>query len=164
MASLVNKALDAAEIVFSGEAGLKVSIETIREMHGGVLVEADFVIERRLWGGRTTERDGDTRKPRLSLAVRHLSSKGSEKLSAASATAILQIEVLTSGERASDVQRSSGEYIDAVVDVLGRNRGLWANGVYYAGQYDVELKPLAKGGLNYTQACVFEIEVHLWQE
>lgn len=164
MASLSNRALDAAYILFSGEAGLKISLENLSEEMGQEVVISEFLLERRLWGAKLSDRDVDTRLPRVSFSLNRLSSKGAEKLSRSAARATLQLEVAISAERSEKVTNDLTNYIDGVIDVLDRNRGLWSSGVYYAGEFEVDIKPLAKGGLNYTQSAVFEIEVYLWQE
>jgi hypothetical protein len=164
MLNYANRALDAAEVIFSGDAGLKISLENLYEQQGREVLEAAFQLERRFLGTRPAERDSESRLPRVSLSLRRLTSKGAERLASASATASVQIEVSVSAERADTTHAMTSDYIDAVLDVLSRNRGLWAGGVYYAGEFAVEVRPLAKGGLNYAQSCVFEIEIHLWQE
>jgi hypothetical protein len=164
MASLSNRALDAAYVLFSGEAGLKISLENLSEEMGRQVSIANFLLERRLWGSKLSERDVDTRLPRVSFSLNRMSSKGAEKLSRNAARATLQVEIVVTAEKPEQVANETSNYIDGVMDVLDRNRGLWAAGVFYAGEFEVDIKPLAKGGLNYTQSAVFEIEVYLWQE
>lgn len=164
MANLSNRALDAAQIVFSGEAGLKISLESLAEQMGREVNEAKFLLERRLWGSKWTDKQVESRLPRIAFSLRRLKSKGAEKLSRASTCATLHVEIAISAEKAELVQAGIADYIDAVLDLLDRNQGLWAPGVFYAGEYQVDINALAKGGLNYTQSAVFEIEVYLWQE
>jgi hypothetical protein len=164
MASLCNRALDAAYILFGGEAGLKISLENLSEETGREIEIAAFVLERRMWGSKWNDRDAQTRLPRVSFSLARLKSKGAEKLSRNAASATLQVEIAASGEKPEQVSEEISNYIDGVIDVLDRNRGLWAAGVFYAGEFEVDIKALAKGGLNYTQSAVFEIEVYLWHE
>jgi hypothetical protein len=164
VANLTNQALNALYLLLSGEAGLKISLENLAEAQGREVQDAKFQLERRLWSAKWSEREGETRLPRVAFSLKQLSSRGAEKLARSSAKATLLVEIAISAEKAEQVQNAVADYIDALLDVLERNRGLWSAGVFYAGEFDVEIKPLAKGGLNFTQSAVFEIEVYLWQE
>ncbi len=164
MPNLTNRALAAAFRIFSGEAGLKISLENVLAAQQQPQTEMKFLLERRLWGSKWTDRESESRLPRISFALTRLSSKGAEKLSRSSARATLEMAILLTEERASGVEEQMAHYVDAVIDVLDRNRGLWGSGVFYAGEFQVDIKPLAKGGVNYVQHAAFEIEIYLWQE
>lgn len=164
MANLSTKAVDSAYILFGGEAGLKVNLESLAELQGRPVEEARFVLERASWGTKYSERTPESRHPRVALSLKRISGKGVEKFSRKAARATLLAEIQVSGETAEKVSQQTMDFVDATISLLDRNQGLWNAGAFYAGEYAVEWKPLAKGGLNYTQIATFEIELYLWQD
>lgn len=162
--NLSSKAVEAAQIMLSGEAGLKVSVEAIQERRGSLAAEAIFNVDTDYWSGKAVERIPATRNPKISVALVKLQRGQKEKLSDFAALATLQIELIGTQERADLLQAQIGDYVDAICDVLNRNQGLWSRGVFYAGGFSVAISPVSKGGLNHVQDATISFEIHLWQE
>jgi hypothetical protein len=164
MAGLVNRAIDAAMVMLDGEAGLKVCVESLLELQGREVREVGFVLERANWSGKTTERTPESRLPRVSVGLKKLTGNCAEKFSRKAAKATVLIEIQVSGERPAAVGMEVVDFVDSLISLLDRSKGLWASGTFFAGEYSVELKPLQKGGLNFVQAAQFEIELYVWQD
>jgi hypothetical protein len=158
------RAVRAASDLLRGETGLKVSLEQIQSRRGDLHREAVFEVEARHWGTKVPERTPTARTPRIAVFLRKLTAGKSEKLGAAAVTAELGMELQVTHERADDLQILLNDCVDGVCDVLARNQGLWGHGAYYAGGYEVEISPIAKGGLNYVQSANVTLQIHLWQE
>ncbi len=162
--NLSSKAVEAAQSMLSGEAGLKVSVEAIQDVRGSLAAEASFQIDTDYWNGKASERIPANRNPKISVALVKLQRGQKEKLSEFAALATLQIELIGTLERADLLQSQIGDYVDAICDVLNRNQGLWSKGVFYAGGFNVAISPVSKGGLNYLQDATVTFEIHLWQD
>lgn len=162
--NLSSKAVMAAQNMLVGESGLKVSVEAIREQNGTLASEAQFQIDTDYWNQKLGERIPLNRNPKISVALVKLYRSQKEKLAGFGALATLQIELISTHERADSLQVQMSEFVDALCDVLNRNQGLWSKGVYYAGGFAVDISPVAKGGLNFVQNATISFEIHLWQE
>ena len=162
--NLSSKAVKAAQNMLVGESGLKVSVEAIREQNGTLANEARFQIDTDYWSQKLNERIPLNRNPKISVALIKLHRGQKEKLAEFGALATLQIELISTHERADSLQVQLSDFVDALCDVLNRNQGLWSKGVYYAGGFTVDILPVAKGGLNFVQNATISFEIHLWQE
>lgn len=162
--NLSSKAVRAAQNMLVGESGLKVSVEAIREQNGTLASEARFQIDTDYWSQKLSERIPLNRNPKISIALIKLYRGQKEKLAEFGALATLQLELVSTHERADSLQVLQSDFVDALCDVLNRNQGLWSKGVYYAGGFTVDISPVAKGGLNFVQNATISFEIHLWQE
>ncbi len=162
--NLSSKAVRAAQNMLVGESGLKVSVEAIREQNGTLASEARFQIDTDYWSQKLSERIPLNRNPKISIALIKLYRGQKEKLAEFGALATLQMELVSTHERADSLQVLQSDFVDALCDVLNRNQGLWSKGVYYAGGFTVDISPVAKGGLNFVQNATISFEIHLWQE
>ena len=162
--NLSSKAVRAAQNMLVGESGLKVSVEAIREQNGTLANEARFQIDTDYWSQKLSERIPLNRNPKISIALIKLYRGQKEKLAEFGALATLQMELVSTHERADSLQVLQSDFVDALCDVLNRNQGLWSKGVYYAGGFTVDISPVAKGGLNFVQNATISFEIHLWQE
>jgi hypothetical protein len=162
--NLSSKAVKAAQNILVGESGLKISVEAIREQNGTLASEARFQIDTDYWSQKLSERIPLNRNPKISIALIKLHRGQKEKLAEFGALATLQLELVSTHERADSLQVLQSDFVDALCDVLNRNQGLWSKGVYYAGGFTVDISPVAKGGLNFVQNATISFEIHLWQE
>lgn len=162
--NLSSKAVKAAQNILAGESGLKVSVEAIREQNGALVSEARFQIDTDYWNQKLSERIPLNRNPKISVALIKLHRGQKEKLAEFGALATLQMELVSTHERADSLQVLQSDFVDALCDVLNRNQGLWSKGVYYAGGFTVDISPVSKGGLNFVQIATISFEINLWQE
>jgi len=84
-----------------------------------------------------------------------------EKFRTFSGTANLNVDVRVTHDHLSGLQEQLQTYVQAVTDVLERQRGDWGSGVYYTGGYEIAFTPVRKGGKNYTQSAVVRLEVNI---
>ena len=71
------------------------------------------------------------------------------------------VEVRVSQDRLEELQRNLEAYVEAVGEVLDRNRGGWGEGLFYAGGYEATFGPVKHGGKNFLQVAkvAFEVDV-----
>ena len=71
------------------------------------------------------------------------------------------IEVRLTQDRPEGLSSIVELYVDAIVDVLARNRGDWDDGMFYGGKYEVVFTPMKHGGKNFIEGAkvVFDVEV-----
>src|SRR5271170_1582771 len=70
-------------------------------------------------------------------------------------------EVRVSQDRIEGIEDQLRLYVDAVTQVLDSNRGAWAQGVFFAGGYEVVYAPVRHGGKNFLQSATVTLEVDL---
>lgn len=158
------KAINAAREMMAGDSGLKFSVEAMQALRGELGQEAKFRIDTDYWAAKQTERIPPNRYPKVSIALVKLKRGPETKLARYEAVATIDLELAITHERADSLQSLTGDYVDAICDVLNRNQGLWSSGVYYPGGFSVDITPVSKGGLNFVQSATISLEIHLWQD
>lgn len=74
----------------------------------------------------------------------------------------MAIEVQHSQDRLEGMEDNLELYVDAAMQMLDASRGDWADGMYYAGGYEVVFGPVKQGGKNFIQVAkvTFQIGVN----
>jgi len=157
------KAIAAAILRFSGDTGLKFSLDSIRSNSGLSVNQKLFRIEGLHLSPKATGAAQLSRMPIITFAVSKLTNKAKEKLAAFNAAATVVCGLQLSHEKQIELQQETYEYVDSIVDVLHRSRGLWAQGVFYGGGFEASIAPISSGSLNYNQFATIEFEVTLWE-
>ena len=70
-------------------------------------------------------------------------------------------EVRMSQDRIEGLEEKVRLYVDAVTQVLDRNRGSWGQGMFFTGGYEVKFDPVQHGGRNFLQVAKVTFEVDL---
>jgi hypothetical protein len=84
-----------------------------------------------------------------------------EKFRTFSGTAELVVEIRVTHEHVEELHSQLNAYVQAVTDVLDRNRGTWAPGVFHAGTYEITFQPAKRGGKNFVQSARVRVEAHV---
>ncbi len=161
--NLIFRATKAAVELFSGVSGLKLSVESLHEERRELRREASFEIDTTIWNAKLNDRIPANRSPRISIGAMKIVKRQEERLNENSAVVTLAMELVCTHERLDNLHAMTSDWVDAICDVLNRNQGLWAQGVFYAGAYVASVAPVARGGLNYLQSATVTIELHIWQ-
>lgn len=82
-----------------------------------------------------------------------------EKFRSFSGKVYMAIEVRVSHDRLEAMPGMLHSYVEAVTEVLEKNRGEWIKGVSYAGGYKVEFGPVRHGGKNFLQTAKIRFEL-----
>ena len=84
-----------------------------------------------------------------------------EKFRTFSGRVRIAVDVRVSHDRLKGLTEDLEIFADAVCDVLSKNRGDWADGMFYGGTYEVAYKSVKHGGRNFVQTAqvLFEIGV-----
>jgi hypothetical protein len=107
------------------------------------------------------ERSTNVQYPAMHLYCEKLANQLTEKFRAFSGKARMVVEVRVSQDRLEELQRNLEAYVEAVGEVLDRNRGDWGEGLFYAGGYEATFGPVKHGGKNFLQVAkvAFEVDV-----
>jgi hypothetical protein len=73
----------------------------------------------------------------------------------------LVIEVRCSQDRIEGLQHRIERYTDAACRVLDSARGVWQDGAFYTGEYEVSFTTLKHGGKNFLQVAKISFEVQV---
>ncbi|GEM_PF-5624575 len=152
------EAVDAFRGVLTHEGGLRESVESLKSGYGKEegLTEAAMLLMRA--PSEIQEKAGPTKYPVIHLYCDRIESRPTEKLRRFSGKVRLVAEVRVSQDRLEGITESLLLYVDSVRDVVERNSGCMRDGLYLSSEYEVQIEPVRKGGLNFLQsakvACV----------
>jgi hypothetical protein len=88
-------------------------------------------------------------------------NSGREKFRTFSGTADLNIEIRVSHDHIEELHSQLQLYVEAITDVLDRNRGKWSDGAYFPGGYEIQFGPIKRGGRNFLQSAKVRLEIHI---
>lgn len=108
-----------------------------------------------------TERSTVTKYPLLFVYCSKLVNSLREKFRSFSGEAQMVVELRVSQDRLDELETRVQLYVDAVIQVLGENRGDWGDGVFYAGTYEVSYGPVKHGGRNFIQIAKIALAVDI---
>lgn len=101
------------------------------------------------------------RYPSFQVYCERVINKLNEKFRTFSGTAELVVEVRVTHEHIEELPNQLNGYVQAVTDVLDRNRGTWMPGVFHAGTYEIIFQPAKRGGKNFIQSARVRVEAHV---
>jgi hypothetical protein len=107
------------------------------------------------------EKLSSARYPSVHVYCDRVVNKLGEKFRTFSGTVELAIEVRVTHEHVHQLHDQLNAYVQAVTDVLDRNRGTWAPGVFHAGAYEITFQPAKRGGKNFIQTARVRVEAHV---
>jgi hypothetical protein len=107
------------------------------------------------------ERDLETSYPAIHLYCEKLTNTLKETFRTFSGQAQMAVEVRVSTDRLQGIEQRLQLYVDAVAQVLEKNRGDWGGGMFYTGGYEAVFGGVKRGGKNYIQTAkiTFELQV-----
>ena len=112
-------------------------------------------------GADLLEKFSAVRYPTFHVCCERIVNKLVEKFRTFSGTAELAVEIRVTHEHVLELHEQLNGYVQAVTDVLDRNRGAWAPGVFHAGTYEITFQPAKRGGKNFIQSARVRVEAHV---
>jgi hypothetical protein len=108
-----------------------------------------------------SERSASTKYPLIYVYCSKIANELREKFRTFSGDAQMVVEARVSQDRLEQMERNLHAYVDAIIDVLDRNRGDWGDGVFYGGGYEVTFSGVKQGGRNFIQIArvTFALEI-----
>jgi hypothetical protein len=97
--------------------------------------------------------------PRVAVASTRLRNTQAEKFRSLSGTATVIAEVAATGDMVIVVDTAIHFYVEAITNILRRNRGDWGDGVFYSGGYDVDIQAPQAGGSGFLQTARVTFDV-----
>ena len=140
---------------------------TIAEIAFREKVKLDELGESQMFAGNVpvdlADRSCLGRFPLLHVYCDRVRNLQREKFRGFSGTARVTIELRASDERMEKLERKLQLYVDALTEVLQRNRGDWGQGMSYGGGYEIQFSAVKSGGKNYLQVAKLVLEVDVSQ-
>jgi hypothetical protein len=99
------------------------------------------------------EKAKGTRYPQVHIYCDRIESRPTERLRRFSGRIRVVAEIRVSGDRLDGMTDSLHFYVDGVRDVVERNAGCMRDGLYLSNEYEVQIEPVKKGGLNFIQTA-----------
>lgn len=154
MNGTISHALTCLRDLLTGAEGLGTSLDELRESYPVPLTE---------WSGTPVdivrapaemdERARTIKYPRIALSVERIENGRAERFNRFAGTLKAAIEIRVSQDRLEGLAESLYWYVDALRDVIERKAGCLADGLVLTGEYEVQVEPAKKGGLNYQQTA-----------
>ena len=107
-----------------------------------------------------SERAQSLKYPVVYVYCDRVVNKLREKFRTFSGTADLVAEVRVTHDRIEQLEDALHVCVDAVTDVLDRNRGQWTPNMFYAGGYEVHFGGIKSGGRNFIQSAKVKFQVN----
>ena len=82
-----------------------------------------------------------------------------EKFRTFSGRVQVAVEARVTQDRLRGLSDVLAELVDGVADVLSKNRGDWADGMFYGGKYDVAFGAIKHGGKNFLQMAKVTFDI-----
>jgi hypothetical protein len=163
MTNYATKAVAAAVDLFSGDTGLKISLDLIQSKLGQSKRLTDAKIGAVNIGKKGSDLAEASRIPALTFSISQLTTKNRERLGQHNSTAKMLCSVQMTHEKSDVLQQNTYDYVDAIIDVLNRSQGLWQEGIFFTGDYCATINAIQAGALNYVQFATIEFDLTLWQ-
>lgn len=107
------------------------------------------------------DRDVQLSYPRVCIYTGALKNTRTEKFQSISGSLAVIAEVWASANLATDVDQWIHFYVEGLTSILCTSAGDWGDGIYFSGQYDVQIQSPKSGGLGYVQSakvtCVLNV-------
>ena len=146
--------IEAVRELLEGESGLSASIEELKQ---------NYVMDERLppvapvqflrTPAETQEKAWPMKYPVVHVYCDRIESRAGERLRRFAGRVRVVAEVRVSQDRLDGITQNLHHYVDGVRDVLERNTGCLGDGLYLSSEYEVQIEPVKKGGLNYLQTA-----------
>ena len=151
--------------ILQGEAGIGFSIGQIseRESFELPLIEDSQIVTRNV-AADLAEKTASVKYPLLHVYCDRVVNSLREKFRIFSGTARMNVEIRVSHDRIEALETSLQLYVEAVTEVLDRNRGEWNRGMFYTGGYEVQFGAMKKGGKHFIQIAKVQFELNISSE
>jgi len=146
--------IDAVRGLLEMDDGLAASMEELKQVYGeeGQLPAAAEVHFQRT-PGEAQEKAWPTKYPQLHVYCDRIESRPTERLRRFSGRVRVIAEVRVSQDRLDGITKNLHFCADGVRDVLERKAGCMREGLYLSDEYDMQVDPVKKGGLNFIQTA-----------
>ena len=151
--------------ILSGESGIGFSIGMIseRENFALPLIDDSQIVTRNV-AADLAEKTESVKYPLLHVYCSKVVNSLKEKFRVFSGTAGMNIEIRVSHDRIEELETRLQLYVDAVTEVLDRNRGEWNRGMFYTGGYEVQFGAVKKGGKHFIQIAKVQFDLNISSE
>jgi hypothetical protein len=151
--------------ILQGEAGIGFSIGQIseRESFELPLIEDSQIVTRNVTAD-LAEKTASVKYPLLHVYCDRVVNSLKEKFRIFSGTARMNVEIRVSHDRIEELETRMQLYVEAVTEVLDRNRGEWNRGMFYTGGYEVQFGAVKKGGKHFIQIAKVQFDLNMSSE
>lgn len=146
--------VEAVRGLLEGESGLAASVEALKQSYiqdERQPAQAPVVMLRA--AAEAPEKAWTLKYPQAHVYCDRIERRPSERLRRFSGRVRVVVEVRVSQDRLDGITEHLHFYTDGVRDVLEKNAGCLKEGLYLSGEYEVQIEPVKKGGLNYLQTA-----------
>lgn len=133
--------------------------DVVSELGGRWAVEEQVAAQQ--IAGDTAERELFELLPRFQVHCEWVKNTLRERFRVFSGPVRLVVEARISDDRVERLQEPLQQAVQAITNVLDRNRGDWGDGMFYGGAYEVKFEAARRGGRHFVQTArvSFELEV-----
>jgi hypothetical protein len=151
--------------ILQGDSGIGFSIGQISERENFALpaIEDSQIITRNV-AADLAEKTATVKYPILHVYCDRVVNSLKEKFRIFSGTASMNVEIRVSHDRIEELETRLQLYVDAVTEVLDRNRGEWNRGMFYTGGYEVQFGAVKKGGKHFLQIAKVQFDLNISSE
>jgi hypothetical protein len=148
--------------ILQGETGIGFSIAQIIDRENVALpfIEDSQIISRNV-AADLAEKTASVKYPVLHIYCDRVVNSLKEKFRVFSGTAEMKVEIRVSHDRIEELEERLQLYVEAVTEVLDRNRGEWNRGMFYTGGYEVQFGAVKHGGKHFLQIAKVQFVLNI---
>ena len=150
MLQIANATTQKLAGILASKSGVAATMATLSTEQGFVLPAPHQIISQNV-APDLSERSASSKYPLVYVYCSKVANELREKFRTFSGEAQMVVEARVSQDRLEQMERNLNAYVDAITDVLDRNRGDWGDGVFYSGGYEVLFGGVKQGGRNFIQ-------------
>ena len=162
MLQIANATTQKLADMLASRSGVAATMATLSTEQGFVLpaITASQIVSQNV-ASELSERSAASKYPLIYVYCSKVANELREKFRTFSGDAQMVVEARVSQDRLEHMERNLHAYVDAIMNVLDRNRGDWGDGVFYGGGYEVTFGGVKQGGRNFIQIAkvTFALEI-----
>lgn len=154
MLSVCTSATDSVWRLLTARDGLNAQLDLLRQ--SGVLAsdsDAAIAVEKGHYSAELGDRAKGAKYPHVIVYCVRVENSLRQKFQTFSGRVDLVIEVRHSSDRLERLESEVQIYVEAILNMITRKRGDWAEGLYFSGRYDVRFDAVGRGGKNFSQTA-----------
>lgn len=135
----------------------------LAEITNGAAVEIAAIPDEQIYASSASlamaELQQELGYPRVAVASTRFRNTQQEKFRSVSGTVTVTAEIAATGDLLTNVDTSIHFYVEAIANLLRRNRGDWGDGIFFSGGYDVDIQAPKAGGSGFLQTARVSFDV-----
>jgi hypothetical protein len=162
MQGVASRAVELVRAQLTSESGIGARLSDMKDEGGYPMTFSALQVKSQHIGPDLAE-IGPVRYPLVYVYCERVQNTMREKFRTFSGIVRVAVEVRVSQERLEGIEEQSRGLMEAVVATLLSHRGVWEQGVSFAGGLDITYSPVKRGGKNFLKPAKLVLDIDVSQ-